>query len=165
MSGAYSEDLRVRLVRAVRAGMSARAAARLFEVRESSGVKWAQRFRKTGSVKPNAIRGHRHSPLDRHATWLLGLVEAEPDLTLEEIGRPLVAREGAVGRHHLDLALLRASPDQLKKKKRARRRARPRRRPQRQCLRPIADTSLTGERVVRELLVQSARTKPDNHHE
>ena len=50
MAGAYSEDLRVRLVRAVSGGMSARAAARLFEVSESSGVKWAQRFRQTGSI-------------------------------------------------------------------------------------------------------------------
>jgi transposase len=130
MSGAYSEDLRVRLVRAVRAGMSARAAARLFEVSESSGVKWAQRFRKTGSVKPNAIRGHRHSPLDGYAAWLLGLIEAEPDITLEEIGRRLSQEKGlSVGttsiwrffeRHQISF-----------KKKRARGRARPRRRSQR----------------------------------
>jgi len=94
MSGAYSEDLRIRLVRAVRGGMSARAAARLFEVSESSGVKWAQRWRKTGSVKPSATRGHRRSPLDAHSAWLLGLIEAKPDLTLEEIGQQFdVTRE------------------------------------------------------------------------
>ena len=130
MSAAYSEDLRVRLVRAVRKGISARAAARLFEVSESSGVKWAQRWRKTGSVKPSAIRGHRHSPLDAHITYLLGLIEAEPDLTLEEIrGRLLQEKRLSTGatsiwrffeRHEIGF-----------KKKPARGRARSRRRSQR----------------------------------
>jgi transposase len=130
MSGAYSEDLRIRLVRAVRGGMSARAAARLFEVSESSGVKWAQRWRKTGSVKPSATRGHRRSPLDAHSAWLLGLIEAKPDLTLEEIGQQLLREKGLSAgitsiwrffeRHQISF-----------KKKPARGRARPRRRPQR----------------------------------
>jgi transposase len=74
--------------------MSARAAARLFEVSESSGVKWAQRFRQTGSIKPNPVRGHRHSPLDKHSGWLLSLIKTEPDLTLEEIGRRLLREKG-----------------------------------------------------------------------
>jgi transposase len=130
MSGAYSEDLRIRLVRAVRGGMSARAAARLFEVSESSGVKWAQRWRKTGSVKPSATRGHRRSPLDAHSAWLLGLIEVKPDLTLEEIGQQLLREKGLSAgitsiwrffeRHQISF-----------KKKPARGRARPRRRPQR----------------------------------
>jgi transposase len=84
----------VRLVRAVQGGMSARAAARLFEVSESSGVKRAQRFRKSGSVKPTGVRGHRRSPLDAHSAWLLSLVEAQPDLTLEEIGGRLRREKG-----------------------------------------------------------------------
>jgi len=110
--------------------MSARAAARLFEVSESSGVKWAQRWRKTGSVKPSAIRGHRRSPLDAHDAWLLGLIEVEPDLTLEEIGRRLLQEKGLSAgttsiwrffeRHQISF-----------KKKRARVRARSRRRPHR----------------------------------
>lgn len=94
MSAPYSEDLRARLVRLVRRGMAARAAARLFEVSESSGVKWAQRWRKTGSVKPSAIRGHRNSPLDAHSVYLLGLIEVEPDLTLEEIRGRLLQEKG-----------------------------------------------------------------------
>ena len=90
----YSEDLRVRLVRAVKEGISARGAARMFRVSESSGVKWVQRWRKCGSVKASATRGHRQSPLDEHAVWLLGLVAAQPDLTLEEIRGLLLQRKG-----------------------------------------------------------------------
>jgi transposase len=85
MSGAYSEDLRVRLIRTVRGGISARGAARMFHVSESSGVKWVQRWRRTGSVKASETRGHRRSPLDEHAAWLLGLIDAQPDVTLDEI--------------------------------------------------------------------------------
>jgi len=94
MAGPYSEDLRVRLVRAVNNGQSARSAARMFQVSESSGVKWAQRWRRTGSVKASTRRGHRKSPLEEHGSWLLGLVQAQPDLTLEEIQRRLLREKG-----------------------------------------------------------------------
>ena len=94
MAGPYSEDLRVRLVRAVDGGVSARGAARMFQVSESSGVKWAQRWRRTGSVKASTIRGHRKSPLAEHSTWLLDLVQTQPDLTLEEIRRRLLREQG-----------------------------------------------------------------------
>jgi transposase len=95
MAGAYSEDLRVRLIRAVKGGISARAAARMLQVSESSGVKWAQYWRKTGRVKSNARRGHRRSPLDVHSVWLLELIDTQVDLTLDEI-RLRLMREKAL---------------------------------------------------------------------
>lgn len=91
MPGPYSEDLRERLVQAVREGMSARGAARMFHVSESIGVKWVQRWRKFRSLQASATRGHRKSPLDEHEAWLLELIVAQPDLTLEEI-RVLLVR-------------------------------------------------------------------------
>ena len=99
----YSEDLRVRMVGAVDAGMSARAAARVFGVSASTAVKWVQRWRRTGSVAAKRMGGYRRSPLDAHADLLLGLVAERPDLTVEEIraelrGRGIHAGHGAVWR-------------------------------------------------------------------
>jgi transposase len=85
MARAYSEDLRVRLVRLVEGGTSARSAAKLFEVSASTAVKWMQRWRREKSVTPNPMRGHRRRLLDGQADWLLELIEAKHDLTLAEI--------------------------------------------------------------------------------
>ena len=89
MPRAYSQDLRVRVIRAVESGLPARAAARHFDVSASSAIKWVQRWRVTGSFEAKARRGQRRSALDEHAAWLLALIAAEPDLTLDEIRRRL----------------------------------------------------------------------------
>src|ERR1700682_4815540 len=85
MARAYSEDLRVRLVRLVESGASARSAAKLFKVSASTTIKWMQRWRREKSVAPNPVRGHRHRLLDGQADWLLELIETQHDLTLSEI--------------------------------------------------------------------------------
>ena len=92
MARAYSEDLRVRLVRLVESGTSARSAAKLFEVSASTAVKWMQRWRRERSVAPNPVRGHRRARLNGHSDWLLELIETKPDLTLEEIRMRLKKR-------------------------------------------------------------------------
>ena len=93
MARAYSEDLRVRLVEIVESGRSARSTAKLLRVSASSAIKWVQRWRLSGSVAANPVRGHRRQVLDAHAAWLLKLIEAQPDLTLEEI-RDLLDKRG-----------------------------------------------------------------------
>jgi transposase len=85
MPEAYSKDLRVRVIRAVEAGSSRHRAARLFEVSPSSAIKWCDRWDRTGSVEAKLAKGASRSPLNEHADFLLGLIAAEPDLTLEEI--------------------------------------------------------------------------------
>lgn len=85
MTKSYSADLRERVVGAIKSGVPARAAARIFSVSASSAVKWGQRWRSTGQVMASPVRGHRRSPLVAHADWLLALIAGEPDLTLEEI--------------------------------------------------------------------------------
>jgi transposase len=97
MPRAYSEDLRIRVIRAVEGGASSRGAADLFDVSASSAIKWMRRFRETGSVAAKSERGHRRSPLEDHGDWLLSLVEEQPDLTLEEIRHRLKQRGTAVG--------------------------------------------------------------------
>jgi transposase len=81
----YSNDLRVRVIQVIEAGAAARAAARQFVIGDATAVRWAKRWRETGSFEAKSNRGQSRSPLKKHEEWLLDLVRQEPDLTLEEI--------------------------------------------------------------------------------
>jgi transposase len=81
----YSNDLRVRVIRVVEKGSAARAAARQFEIGDSTAIRWVKRWRDTGSAAAKPVGGRSRSPLKRYEHWLLDLVGQEPDLTLEEI--------------------------------------------------------------------------------
>lgn len=72
------------MVRAIEAGASFHEAAAAFEVSPSSAIRWVARWRQTGSVAAKPMSG-KHSPLDAHKQWLLELIIAEADLTVEEI--------------------------------------------------------------------------------
>ena len=85
MAKGYSKDLRVRAVSIVETGESAREAGRLLDVSASTAIRWIDRWTTTGSVEAKPGTGHSRSPLEQHRQWLLALVVAEPDLTLEEI--------------------------------------------------------------------------------
>ena len=91
MARPYSVDLRERVVRAVEAGASCRAAAATFAVSVSFVVKLRQRWRKTGSVAPDRYGGGKGSPLEAAAEEILALVAARPDLTIEELRVRLAA--------------------------------------------------------------------------
>jgi transposase len=82
---AYSNDLRVRVIHVVEGGAAARAAARQFAIGDSTAIRWAKRWRETGSFDAKSVKGQSRSPLRHYAEWLLELVRREPDLTLEEI--------------------------------------------------------------------------------
>lgn len=95
MPTAYSLDLRSRVVAAVRQGMSRRRAAHQFEVSASSAIRWAMQFIRTGSCAAGPSGGdHRSGDLEAHQDWLLDLVRAEPDLTLQEIQGRLQTAHG-----------------------------------------------------------------------
>ena len=98
MSKALSVDLRERVVRAVAAGASCRAAAARFGVSASSAIRWCARLRETGSVLPRTLGGDRRSGrTEAHAARILELVARTPDLTLAEL-RAVLAEAGiAVG--------------------------------------------------------------------
>ena len=87
----YSSDLRERVIEAVAAGSSRRAAAARFSISVSSAIKWMQRWRGTGSVAARPSGGSR-SPLDEQAATLLELIGSSPDLTLDEVCAALRAR-------------------------------------------------------------------------
>lgn len=84
MPRAYSADMRARVIGRVEGGASRREAAEHYEVSPSTAVIWVKCFRQTGRcvAKP---RGGSISPLEEHAAFLLGLIAAQPDLTLDEV--------------------------------------------------------------------------------
>jgi transposase len=85
MAKGYSKDLRLRAIAIVETGESAREAARVLSVGASTAIRWVERWTMTGGVDAKPGTGHCRSPLEKHKQWLLDLVAAEPDLTLEEI--------------------------------------------------------------------------------
>jgi len=86
-------DLRERVVQAVDGGMSRRAAAERFGVSAASAVRWTQRKRATGTVRPSPQGGDKHSHrIEAHAGLIFALVEAKRDITLEELRGALAAR-------------------------------------------------------------------------
>jgi transposase len=91
MAKGYSTDLRTRAVALVEAGESRREVARLLDLAASTTIRWMDLWQTTGSVAAKPGTGHCHSPLEQHEQWLLDLVTAEPDLTLDEIGTRLAS--------------------------------------------------------------------------
>jgi transposase len=84
----------MRIVRAVEAGSSIRAAARRFAVSPSAAIKLMQRVRSTGSAAPARYGGHRRPLLEPYARELCRLIEATPDITLAELQTELKRRCG-----------------------------------------------------------------------
>jgi transposase len=84
---AYSNDLRQRIVMAVRRGdYSLRQLARIFSVSLSCIVRLLQRQRQTGSVQPKPHAGGPTPKLKAHdEARLLELVRQQPDATLSEL--------------------------------------------------------------------------------
>jgi len=65
--------------------MSARAAARHFEVSASASIKLVRRWRQTGSYVPARPGGGRRRVLSAWDDWLRATLSAEPDITLAEL--------------------------------------------------------------------------------
>lgn len=84
MPKAYSGDMRERVIARVESGASRREAAEYYDIGASTAVIWVKCFHETGRyvAKP---RGGSISPLEEHAEFLLGLIDGQPDLTLDEV--------------------------------------------------------------------------------
>jgi len=94
MGKALSVDLRVRVVEAIAAGMSRRAAAVRFGISAATAIRWAQRQREAGSVAPARQGGDMRSrTTERHASRIMAAYDAAPDGTLSEL-RARLAEDG-----------------------------------------------------------------------
>jgi len=91
MGYGHSLDLRARVIESVRQGASAREAGRRFAVSESAAIKLVRRWRETGSFAPGQIGGQKPRKLAGREDWLHAVMAAEPDVTLAELQRRLLA--------------------------------------------------------------------------
>lgn len=93
MPGAYGDDLRKRMVRAIESGASVREAAEIYDVAPSTVVKVHQRWRATGAVSAKPMGGDQRShALEARGSVIMDLIRAQPDLTLNEICAELAGK-------------------------------------------------------------------------
>ena len=115
MAKPISNDLRQRVVDAVLSGRTCRDVAETFCVSVSSVVKWTQRYRKTGSVAPDKMGGHRRSVLDAHRDFIREHIQQTSHVTLHGLKEELSAR-GVVVSHNAVWLFLRREGLSFKKK-------------------------------------------------
>jgi transposase len=97
MARYLSEDLRVRVIEAVRTGASRRQAAARFGVSVSSAIRWVAEWHASGRTAPRVQGGDRRSDrIEAEAGFLLARVAETPDVTLAEL-REALLRERGVG--------------------------------------------------------------------
>ena len=96
MAKPLSEDLRVRVIRAVDGGMSRRAAAERFGVSPASAVRFVREWRESGRTRATGPGGDQRSHrIEAYYDVILSAIEAKPDLTLVEIAEMLKNEQGA----------------------------------------------------------------------
>lgn len=95
MAKYLSEDLRVRVIRAVDGGMSRNAAARRFGVSIASAVRWMSAYLQTGQTAPKPRGGDRRSGrIEAQSDLLMSAIEETPDITLAELRQRLIEERG-----------------------------------------------------------------------
>jgi transposase len=93
MSTALSLDLRVRVLASVEDGASHREAAARFGVSAASVSRWRTLARRQGDARSGPLGGDRRTGrVEAQARTILGLLEAAPDITIEELRRALADR-------------------------------------------------------------------------
>jgi transposase len=96
MAKPLSEDLRIRVVRAVDGGMSRRAAAERFGVSVSSAIRFVREWRGSGVTRAKRVGGDQRSRrIEEHHETIMKAIEAKPDMTLVEIAEMLETEQGA----------------------------------------------------------------------
>jgi transposase len=93
----YSPDLRLRVMDAVRSGMSYADVTRRFRVSNSTILRWVRRLRESGSYAALPMGGKKPFVLADERDWLLQRFAAKPDLTLREVLAELHDRGIEVG--------------------------------------------------------------------
>jgi transposase len=119
----YSLDLRERVVAGRRQGQSAEELAKRFGICKRSVERYWERQQQVGSVEAKQRGGYRRSRLVGHEETLRGWIQAQADLTLEQLQERLRVELGI----ELSVSALWYGLDRLGlsfKKNAARRRAR-----------------------------------------
>ena len=124
MAGAYSQDLRDRVINAVVVeGMSRRAAAARFGISGSSAIKWVERVERSGSRTAAKMGGYKRVRLEPHRAFLEGLWAEKSDITLQALCDRLLSERGVKADTSLMSRFLRRLGVTLKKRPSGRREA------------------------------------------
>jgi putative transposase len=92
MTQPYSEDLRERALARADAGETVRSIAQALRISPSCISKWKKLRRKTGSLKPGKMNGHKRRTLSgANADWLRQRIRSGP-FTLRKLTTELAAR-------------------------------------------------------------------------
>lgn len=107
MARALSEDLRSRVLKASSDGISARQAAARFGIGISTAIRWIGRAR-IGERTARRQGWQRGSSLDPHEAFIVGMIEEQKDITLDEMVSRLDAEADVrIGRSALSVWLRR----------------------------------------------------------
>jgi len=101
MPAPYSKDLRLRVMDAVRSGMTYEEVTQRFRVSHSTILRWVRRLRESGNYAALPMGGKKPFVLADEREWLLGRFAAKPDLTLRELLSELRGRGVAVSYYAL----------------------------------------------------------------
>lgn len=105
MAKALSDDLRSRVLQASSDGLSARQTAARFGIGISTAIRWISRA-KLGERSARAQGWRRGSRLDPHEGFVVEMIEAQKDITLNEMVIRLANEVGLqIGRSALSIWL------------------------------------------------------------
>lgn len=94
MTKPLSMDLRERVLASIAGGISGRQAAERFGVSAASVSRWRTCEREQGDAQPRAQGGDRKShQIEAHRATILTLLNATPDITIEEL-RDSLSKQG-----------------------------------------------------------------------
>lgn len=85
MPAPYSEDLRLRVMDAVRGGLGYEEVTHRFRVSNSTILRWVRRLRESGSYAALPMGGKKPFVLADEQDWLVQRLQAKPYLTLREL--------------------------------------------------------------------------------
>lgn len=109
MAGAYSMDLRERVIQDADAGLTSKDLASRYHVSRAWVDALKQRRRESGSIAPLTQTKFRHRVLDGQDDRLAALIAAQPDATLAELRDALRTSAGLAtiwrAINHLDLTV------------------------------------------------------------
>lgn len=95
MAKSLSEDLRVRVIAAVEAGLSRHAAAARFGIGVATAVRWLRAWREAGVTAARPRGGDRHSArIEGFGAVILQAVDRQVDITLVELAELLEREHG-----------------------------------------------------------------------
>ena len=94
MTRSLSPDIRGRVIAAISEGLSTRQAARQFRIGISTAGTWYRRFLQTGETAARKRGQPSRSRLDPHESFILGLIDEMPDITLAEIAERMIREHG-----------------------------------------------------------------------